>query len=172
MKILQLGEETLRKASVPVQNIDEDIKALVAEMFKTMKQSDGIGLAAPQVGRNIRLFVVQVNKNEPMVFINPQIIQTSQQLCSMEEGCLSIPRVFEKVLRPETIVIQYFDINGKRNIIEASGLLARVIQHENDHLDGILFIDKLDEELKMRAERRVAKKRRLHIAAERSKANV
>lgn len=157
MRILKLGEETLREVSIPVEKIDEPLIAFIDEMFKAMKNNDGIGLAAPQVGKNIRLFVIQINKNEQMVFINPQIIATSEQLCSMEEGCLSIPRVFENVMRPESIRVQYMDINGRRKTIDASGLLARVIQHENDHLDGVLFIDRIDEDLKIRAERKFEK---------------
>lgn len=163
MRILRLGEEPLRGISVPVEKIDEEITALADEMFAAMKRSDGIGLAAPQVGKNIRLFIVQIGKNEGMVFINPQIIATSEKLCTMEEGCLSIPGVFEEVVRPEAVTVQYTGMDGRKKIIEASGLLARVIQHENDHLDGVLFIDRIDGQIKERVERKFENKKKLTL---------
>ena len=146
-----MWEETLREVSSPVPCINEDVKRLIDEMFITLKKSNGIGLAAPQIGRNIRLFIVQLEENDGMVFINPEIIRTSDEQCSMEEGCLSIPKVYEKVIRPKNITLQYVDINGKKQLIQATGLLARVIQHEYDHLNGVLFVDRLEEELKEKA---------------------
>ncbi len=141
-----MGDEVLRAKSTPVKHIDNSIKELVAEMFATLKESSGIGLAAPQVGRNIRLFIVQLDASEEgMVFINPEIIKTSEKLCTMEEGCLSIPKIYEKVVRPKEVTVQYTDINGKKQMIVAEGLLSRVIQHENDHLNGILFLDRIEE---------------------------
>ena len=151
MEILRMGEETLREVSSPVSCIDDEIKKLIDEMFITLEKSNGIGLAAPQVGINIRLFIVQLEEDRGMVFINPEIIRTSDEQCTMEEGCLSIPKVYEKVIRPKNITLQYVDINGKKQLIQAGGLLARVIQHEYDHLNGVLFVDRLEEELKERA---------------------
>ncbi len=142
-----MGEESLRQKSEPVKEITEDIKQLVEAMFETMEEKDGIGLAAPQVGQNIRLFVVGL-ETQRFVFINPEIIETSQETCSMEEGCLSIPKIYEAVIRPSAVKVQFLNLEGRRKTIEADGLLARVIQHENDHLNGILFVDKLDEELR------------------------
>lgn len=146
-----MWEETLREVSSPVPCINEDVKRLIDEMFITLKKSNGIGLAAPQIGRNIRLFIVQLEENDGMVFINPEIIRTSDEQCSMEEGCLSIPKVYEKVIRPKDVTLQYMDINGRKQLIQATGLLARVIQHEYDHLNGVLFVDRLEEELKEKA---------------------
>ena len=146
-----MWEETLREVSSPVPCINEDVKRLIDEMFITLKKSNGIGLAAPQIGRNIRLFIVRLEENDGMVFINPEIIRTSDEQCSMEEGCLSIPKVYEKVIRPKDVTLQYMDINGRKQLIQATGLLARVIQHEYDHLNGVLFVDRLEEELKEKA---------------------
>ena len=146
-----MGEETLREVSSPVPCINEEIKILIDEMFVTLKKSNGIGLAAPQIGKNIRLFIVQLEEDSGMVFINPEVIRTSNEQCSMEEGCLSIPKVYEKVIRPKDVTLQYMDINGKKQLIQATGLLARVIQHEYDHLNGVLFVDRLEETIKERA---------------------
>jgi hypothetical protein len=151
MEILKMGEETLREVSSPVSCINEDIKDLLDEMFITLERSNGIGLAAPQVGKNIRLFIVKLEEDNGMVFINPEIIRTSDEQCSMEEGCLSIPKVYEKVIRPKDVTVQYMGINGKKQLIQATGLLARVIQHEYDHLNGVLFVDRLEEEAKEKA---------------------
>lgn len=142
-----MGEDCLRTVSEPVTVIDDDIRALIGEMFDTMKKENGVGLAAPQVGKNIRIFIALVH-NQKYVFINPQIIETSQETCVMEEGCLSIPKIYDYVTRPAAVKIQFLDADGKRCTMEADGLLARVIQHENDHLNGVLFIDRLDPEKK------------------------
>jgi len=148
MKVLYLGEESLRTPSQPIQIIDDSLRSLIAQMFDVMKKDEGIGLAAPQIGQNIRLFIVKIDDGIEHVFINPHIIATSEQQCSYEEGCLSIPKLYASVVRPETVTVQYQDIQGRRKIMEATGLLARVIQHEYDHLEGILFIDHLTEQEK------------------------
>lgn len=145
MEVLYLGDETLRQPSQPVQNIDDELRTVIQEMFITMDKDRGIGLAAPQIGKNIRLFVVKIDDGVERVFINPQIIGTSEKQCSYEEGCLSIPKMYAEVIRPESVTVQYQDAQGRRKTIEATGLLARVIQHEYDHLEGILFIDRLSE---------------------------
>ena len=145
MKVLYLGEETLRQPALPVESIDEELHELVRDMFVTMEHDSGIGLAAPQIGKNIRLFIVKIDDGIERVFINPQIIATSEQQCSYEEGCLSIPKQYASVIRPESVTVQYKDLQGRRKTLEARGLLARVIQHEYDHLEGILFIDRIAE---------------------------
>ena len=145
MKVLYLGEETLRQPSRSVEHIDDSLRELIREMFITMDTDKGIGLAAPQVGENIRLFIVKIDDGVERVFINPLIVGTSEKQCSYEEGCLSIPKMYADVIRPESVTVQYQDINGRRRTIEATGLLARVIQHEYDHLEGILFIDRMSE---------------------------
>lgn len=163
-----MGDDILRRESLPLGQIDDTTLQLVDDMFITLKKSRGIGLAAPQVGRNIRLFIVLLEeKDEGMVFINPEIIMTSEELCSMEEGCLSIPKVYEKVFRPKIVTVQYLDINGKKQMLKASGLLARVIQHEYDHLNGILFLDRVEEKVREKAivkfEKNMAKEKKIHV---------
>jgi len=158
MKVLHLGDETLRQKAVPVEEINDEIRALVAEMFITMEKEEGVGLAAPQIGRSIRLFVVKADDGVERTFINPQIIETSQETCSFEEGCLSIPKTYEDVIRPERITIQARNEKGRRFTLEADDFLARVIQHEYDHLDGILFIDRIAPDIKEKIEQKFLKK--------------
>jgi len=157
MNVLHLGNETLRQKAVPVEEITDEIRALVSEMFDTMEKEEGVGLAAPQVDRSIRLFVVKADDGVKRVFINPQIIATSQETCGYEEGCLSIPKFYEEVIRPERVTVQAKNENGRRFTLEADGFLARVIQHENDHLDGILFIDRIAPDKKEKIEQKFLK---------------
>jgi len=158
MEVLRLGNETLRVKAVPVEEINDDIRALAAEMFETMEKSDGVGLAAPQIGKSIRMFVLKADDGIKRVFINPQIIETSQEQCSYEEGCLSVPKYYEDVIRPERVTVQARNENGRRFNLEADGFLARVIQHEYDHLDGVLFIDRIDPAKKAKIEAKFLKK--------------
>ncbi len=151
MKIYKLGEEVLREKCVPVapEEINDEFRALVNEMFETMVSADGVGLAAPQVGLAKRFFVVMADDEVRRVFINPVITMTSAETCGYEEGCLSIPGVYENIERPARVSVSAVDENGKHFVIDnAEGLLARVIQHENDHLDGVLYIDRGDEGFK------------------------
>ncbi|HAH62852.1 MAG TPA: peptide deformylase [Treponema sp.] len=165
MKIYKLGEEVLREKAEPVAEVTDEIRKLTDDMFEAMIAADGVGLAGPQVGRPIRLFVVIADDNVRRVFINPQIIATSEELSDYDEGCLSIPGVWESIKRPAKVTVQALNENGKPFTLEADGLLARVIQHEYDHLDGILFIDRGDsefaektkEQFKKREERAVKK---------------
>lgn len=159
MKLVLLGDERLTAVSKPVSAFDENLRATVAEMFNVMKKADGIGLAAPQVGINERFFIVKLDDDVERVFVNPEVIQTSQAECSMEEGCLSVPRFYASVTRAEKITIQFLDLEGKPHTIEADGMLARVIQHENDHLNGVLFIDRIAPEQKAKAIEIMNKKR-------------
>ena len=158
MKVVRLGDDILRKKAEPVAEITDEIRELVREMFVTMEEEDGVGLAAPQVGRSIRLFVVKADDHVERAFINPQIIATSQEVCSYEEGCLSIPKMYEDVIRPERITVQARNEKGRRFTLEAEGFLARVIQHEYDHLEGILFIDRIPTEKKLKIEQKFLKK--------------
>ncbi len=157
MKVIQLGNETLRQKAVPVEDINDDIRLLVREMFETMEREDGIGLAAPQVDKSIRLFVVRADDGIERTFINPQIIATSQETESYEEGCLSIPKTYEDVIRPSAITVQAKNERGRRFTLEADGLLARVIQHEYDHLEGILFIDRIKADKREKIEQKFQK---------------
>lgn len=152
LRIITLGNETLKQKAQPVTEFNKELEQLVEEMFESMHSSDGIGLAAPQIGKLLRIFICQPGDDEPRVFINPQIIQTSQNITSYEEGCLSIPGVFANVKRPDAVTIQAQNIKGKPFTIEAEGLLARVIQHEYDHLEGTLFIDHLSERKRKKVE--------------------
>lgn len=147
LDIYTLGEEVLREKAANVTVFDNALAIFVDAMFDTMEEADGIGLAAPQVGVTKRLFVVDTRRpGEKLVFINPEIIGTSEQQGLHEEGCLSIPGMYYDILRPLEVTMQAQDIEGKSFVTRASGLLARVIQHEYDHLNGVLFIDRMDEE--------------------------
>ncbi len=145
LNIVTIGDDILRKDAEPIRDIDEDIEQLAENMITVMRMGDGIGLAGPQVGLANQIFVCQVPNEEPMVFINPQLLLTSQEQLPYEEGCLSIPGVFSDVVRPAAVTVQALNTRGKPFRIDAEGILARVIQHEMDHLKGILFIDHIDE---------------------------
>jgi len=145
MTVKTIGEPVLAEKAAPVDKIDDNIRTLVKEMIDTMINENGIGLAAPQVGVLRKIFVCRIQDNPPFVFINPEIISTSPDTCSYEEGCLSIPGMYADIIRPAEITIQAFNEMGKPFTIEAEGILARVIQHENDHLNGKLFIEYLSD---------------------------
>ena len=145
-KVVKYGEATLRQPSKEVHKVSQKIKNLVQDMLDTMYSQNGVGLAAPQIGENLRIFVIDVSSaNEPlnpMVFINPKIIKKSGA-CISHEGCLSFPEVYTDVKRYENVMVKALDTNGRSFVMEAKegSLLARAIQHEFDHLDGVLFID-------------------------------
>lgn len=171
LPITVCGDKILRKKATKVIEIDEKIVGIIADMFETMRNANGIGLAANQIGVNRQIFVVDISpvegyeKYKPLALINPKIISKSDETSSFEEGCLSIPDLRADIIRPKGIFIQYFDTNMKEHTIEADDLLARVMQHEFDHLQGILFIDYLDEESQKRYKKHLAKikKRKLEI---------
>ena len=146
-----LGDRVLRQPAKRVAKVDDSIRKLAKEMLQTMYSSQGIGLAAPQVGIHKQLIVIDCEPdnptNPPLILINPKIIGASQQLCVVEEGCLSIPGVYLDVTRPKTIEVSFKDEQGKPRKIKASDLLARVIQHEMDHLNGVMFVDRVDNDL-------------------------
>jgi len=146
MEILTLGEKVLKKKAVTVEEITEDIKLLAASMVETMHSAPGIGLAAPQVGQSIRLITVDLsvgrNPDELVVLINPEIVDSEGEVLDVE-GCLSVPGVNEKVLRPVRVVVKGLDPEGREKIINASDYMARALCHEIDHLEGKLFIDYL-----------------------------
>ena len=143
--ILILPDRRLRKVSEPVKKITSEIKSLVEDMFETMYAAPGIGLAAIQVGVPKRVVTMDIAKREgetePRVFINPEITWSSDEPSVYEEGCLSIPDVHEDVERPAKVRFKYLDLDGKAHEAEAEGLFATCIQHEVDHLNGVLFID-------------------------------
>jgi len=143
--ILIIPDKKLRLKSEPVKSFDADLRALVDDMFATMYEAPGIGLAAIQIGEPLRLITLDLAKKddppEPHVFINPEIVWSSEEKSSYEEGCLSIPDYYEEVERPAEVTVKYFDRDGKEQEMKAGGLLATCIQHEIDHINGVLFID-------------------------------
>jgi peptide deformylase len=136
-----LGSPILRQHSVEVETVDDEVRRLIEDMFETMDAARGIGLAANQVGIGKRVAVVDV-EDDRFAMVNPRIVETEGRAVA-EEGCLSIPEIFADVTRPERVVVEAFDANGHPYRKEATGLKARAIQHEIDHLDGILFLDHL-----------------------------
>jgi peptide deformylase len=137
------GDEILRKMCRPVENIDDKIKELVADMIETMHAQDGVGLAAPQVGILKRVVVIDLYDDKgPYVLINPEIIKEKGEQ-EVDEGCLSFPNQFAKIIRPEEVTVRAKDIDGKEYTLKGKGLLAQAISHEVDHLNGILFVDKI-----------------------------
>ncbi len=150
LEIVTMGREVLTRTAEPVKDMDEKIRTLAQEMLETMRIGKGIGLAAPQVDLGIRLFVTEVD-DRPRVFINPEILLTSQELADLEEGCLSIPGIYAKLKRPAAVRIQAWNERGRPFNLDAEGLEARVILHELDHLNGVLFVDRLSEPVRKRA---------------------
>lgn len=145
LAILIAPQAILKARARPVAALDADrVRALIPRMFAAMYKAPGIGLAAPQVGVGLRLAVVDLMPNDqlaPIVLVNPEITAVSAELATREEGCLSIPGQFAEVSRPARVKVRYHDAEGARREIEAEGLLAACLQHEIDHLDGVLFVD-------------------------------
>ena len=146
-KILVIPDPVLRKVSEPVASVNPEVQKLMDDMLETMYAAPGIGLAAVQIGILKRVIVIDLSKDsekkEPLFFVNPEITSKSNELTSYEEGCLSIPNQFAEVKRPNSCKVSFLDYNGNQKQIHAEGLLATCIQHEIDHLNGILFIDHL-----------------------------
>jgi peptide deformylase len=144
-EIIKLPDKRLRLVSEPVKRVDAGIRKLVDDMFATMYDAPGIGLAAIQIGVAKRVIVMDLSKkeedHEPQVYIDPEITWKSGEKASYEEGCLSIPEYYEEVERPAAVKVKYHDLDGNTREIEASGLLATCLQHEIDHINGVLFID-------------------------------
>jgi peptide deformylase len=152
LPIVEVPDPRLRQISAPVAKVNEEVRALVADMFETMYAAPGIGLAAIQVGVPRRILVIDLQEPEeedgepvrdPRVFINPEIVEHSDQDVPYTEGCLSVPDQYAEVDRPDRIRARWLDLDGKQHEEEIEGLLATCLQHEMDHLEGILFIDHL-----------------------------
>jgi len=161
MDILVFGNDLLRQKAAPVENIKSRLsewKEIAEKMFDALKVQKGVGLAGPQVGLMQRVFVTDVEGDEPRVFINPSIVETSQDTAKYEEGCLSIPGIWGDVVRPKTVKVQAWNEKGRSFSLETGGVLARVIQHEQDHLDGVLFVDRLPETKQKKALEKLAKR--------------
>ena len=173
MPILTLPDNRLRLASAPVSGVDGDLRTLLDDMLETMYDAPGIGLAAIQVGVAKRVVVVDVAKREgeekeevknPIFLINPEIVKASDERSVYEEGCLSIPDYYAEVERPARVRMRYLDRSGAMQEMDADGLLATCIQHEIDHLDGVLFIDHLSRLKRDRVIKRFVKDARLRGA--------
>ncbi len=161
LKILHYPDERLRVRARPVERVDDEIRVLAEDMLETMYAAPGIGLAAPQVDVAKRVIVVDVSedKSDPRVFVNPEILAHEGQI-KTEEGCLSVPAIYEKVTRYERIRVRALDLRGEPFELEAEDLLAVCIQHEIDHLDGKLFVDYLSELKRKRIRKKLEKTRR------------
>ncbi len=159
LPVTLFGDKILRKKASPVKEVDFEVIELIKNMFDTMRNANGIGLAANQVGADKSIFVIDISVVEgyedtkPLALINPEIVNRSEEKVIIEEGCLSIPDIRAEVERPEKIVIQYQDTDLNTHTLEADELLARVLQHEYDHLQGILFTDKIADDLKKKFKR-------------------
>jgi peptide deformylase len=148
LKLHFLGDRVLRQPAKRITKIDDELRQLVREMLQTMYSEDGIGLAAPQIGVHKQLIVIDCEPDNPatppLVLINPTIKQVSKELCVAQEGCLSIPQVFLDVKRPKIVEVAYKDEYGRPKTLKANELLSRCIQHEIDHLSGVVFVDRVE----------------------------
>lgn len=171
LPITLIGDKILRKKAALVKDVDAKTIELIRDMFETMRNARGIGLAANQVGADKSIFIVDVSVVEghedekPLVFINPVITERSEEKIVMEEGCLSIPDIRSEIERPEKVTITFKDTDFKDQTLQADGLLARVMQHEYDHLQGILFTDLISSDIKKKINKDIIniKKRRIEI---------
>ena len=159
--IIILPDKRLRQKSEPVKAVDAEVRALVEDMFETMYKAPGVGLAAIQVGEPRRIVTVDTAKKDepknPQVFINPEIVWSSEEKNTYEEGCLSIPEYYEEVERPSEVKVRFMDLDGKTQEVAANGLLATVLQHEIDHTNGVLFIDHISKLKRDRVIKKFAK---------------
>jgi len=167
LKIYMLGQETLRTPANRIVKVDDSIRKLAKDMLITMYSAKGIGLAAPQVGVQKRILVIDLNfedpESPPNVFINPEIISSSASVDTYEEGCLSIPGVYLNVVRPSSIKLSYRDEMGRPKKMNAEGLMARCIQHEIDHLNGVLFVDKVTDQDELKKQLKENKFNEKHV---------
>ena len=172
--ILTVPNPVLKQVSKNVDGVDDALRALMDDMLETMYDAPGIGLAAIQVGEPVRVIVMDLQEKpegappeaegvkNPRYFVNPEIVWRSEELAPYEEGCLSVPEIYDEVLRPAKVRLKYLDYNGKEVEEEAEGLYATCIQHEMDHLNGVLFIDHLS---KLKRDRAVSKVKKAARAA-------
>jgi peptide deformylase len=167
--IVEVPDPLLRQISTPVEKVDDEVRALIADMFETMYDAPGIGLAAIQVGVPKRILVIDLQEpaeeggepvKDPRVFINPEIVESSEQEVPYTEGCLSVPDQYAEVDRPDRIRARWLDENGKKHEEVIEGLLATCLQHEMDHLNGVLFIDHLSRLKRDMVLRKLAKQRK------------
>ena len=166
--ILTAPDPRLREVSKPVERVDDELRALMDDMLETMYDAPGIGLAAIQIGVPVRVIVMDLagkdEEPEPRFFVNPEILDPSEDMAVYEEGCLSVPEFFDEIERPATCRIKFLDYDGNEQILDADGLLATCIQHEMDHLEGVLFIDHLSRLKRERVLKKLKKEQRLAAA--------
>jgi len=174
LPIVEVPDPRLRQISAPVEKVDADVRALVGDMFETMYAAPGIGLAAIQVGVPKRILVIDLQEppkegaepvKDPRVFINPEIVEHSDEDVPYTEGCLSVPDQYAEVERPDRIRARWLDLDGKPHDEEITGLLATCLQHEMDHLEGILFIDHLSRLKREMILKKIAKQRKEQLKA-------
>jgi peptide deformylase len=167
-EILVAPDPRLRQKSKPVAEVDDAVRRLMDDMLETMYAAPGIGLAAIQVGVPLRAVVMDLagenEEKQPRYFVNPEILAPSEETAVYEEGCLSVPEFYEEVERPARCRVRYLDYEGRPQLLEAEGLLATCIQHEIDHLDGVLFIDRLSRLKRNLILRKLKKEQRLQAA--------
>ena len=162
LPILRFPDPRLKKLAAPVRNIDENIRRLARDMAETMYEAPGIGLAATQVDVHKRVIVIDISETRDQLFtlINPEIVESDGQQV-WEEGCLSVPGIYDKVERAENVVVRYLDLEGREKTIEADGLLAVCLQHEIDHLNGKVFVEHLSQLKQMRIKAKLAKQAKI-----------
>lgn len=163
LEILKYPDPKLKKKSLPIEKIDDDLLQLIKNMAETMYAAPGVGLAAPQVGCPLRLAIIDIThadeKKDMIVLINPEIVSVEGE-CTWDEGCLSVPDYNEEVKRKEKVVVRYQDLQGNKCEIAGEGLLAIALQHEIDHLDGVLFIDRISSLKRALYRRKVQKEKK------------
>ena len=166
--ILTAPDPRLQAVSTDVETVDDEIRRLIDDMADSMYAADGIGLAAIQIGVAKRVLVIDLDqkdgKRNPRAFINPKITWASEEMAVFEEGCLSVPEIWDDVERPARIRAEYLDENGEKQLLEADGMLATCLQHEMDHLNGVLFIDHLSRLKRSMAIRKLTKAKKLAAA--------
>ena len=151
MEIRTIGDDVLRQVAEPVRKVNKDVKALIEDMFDTMYEANGVGLAAPQVGISKRIIVIDVGDNSPIALVNPVLVKGWSEEDD-SEGCLSVPGVYMPVKRYKKVLVKARNEKDKQIVIEATGLLARALQHEIDHLDGKIFVDLVEDKMTLDAE--------------------
>ncbi len=164
-EIITAPDPRLREVSKPVAAVDDDLRVLMDDMLETMYAAPGIGLAAIQIGEPLRVIVMDLAGEDeepaPRYFVNPEILDPSEDMSVYEEGCLSVPEFYDEVERPAKCRVKYLDYQGDEQVLEAEGLLATCIQHEMDHLEGVLFIDHLSRLKRERVLKKLKKEQRL-----------
>ena len=169
LPILTAPDPRLKKKSKPVETVDDGVRRLMDDMLETMYAAPGIGLAAPQIGELRRVIVLDIDREDvktgPLFMANPEIVEASDEDVSYEEGCLSVPDHYSDVVRPAKVTVRYLDRDGKQQDTQCEGLLATCVQHEIDHLDGILFIDHLSRLKRERVTKKFAKAAKRERAA-------